>query len=117
MPGRDRTGPSGMGAMTGRGAGLCAGNSSAGFSNQGYGRGGNGIRGGGRGWKSGFGLLGFGGGRRNAFQGYGVVPNVNSTSEANMTKEQQVENLKGQAEQLADALEDVKQSIARLDQE
>jgi hypothetical protein len=49
MPGGDRTGPLGMGAMTGRAAGLCAGQNRAGYTNAGYGRGMARIRGGGTG--------------------------------------------------------------------
>jgi len=39
MPRGDRTGPSGMGPMTGRGMGFCAGYNAPGFVNQGFGRG------------------------------------------------------------------------------
>lgn len=54
MPLGDRTGPAGLGPMTGRGAGYCAGYSTPGYMNpvagRGfYGRGGFGGRGGGRG--------------------------------------------------------------------
>lgn len=38
MPRGDRTGPNGMGPMTGRGAGLCAGFDSPGFVNGGFAR-------------------------------------------------------------------------------
>ncbi len=54
MPGGDRKGPNGMGPMTGRGAGLCAGYATPGYMNPGYGGGfgcyGRGT-GGGRGWR------------------------------------------------------------------
>lgn len=56
MPGRNQTGPMGMGPMTGRRAGICAGNTGQGFTNAPAGRGigvgfggGRGL-GGGRGW-------------------------------------------------------------------
>jgi len=39
MPWGDRTGPSGMGPMTGRGAGYCAGYPTPGYMNPGYGYG------------------------------------------------------------------------------
>ena len=39
MPRGDRTGPAGMGPMTGRGAGYCAGYSVPGFANPAFGRG------------------------------------------------------------------------------
>ena len=52
MPGGDRTGPTGRGPMTGRGAGYCAGNPDPGYAKPGYGRGfGRGLgRGFGRGY-------------------------------------------------------------------
>lgn len=61
MPGGDRTGPMGMGAMTGRGAGYCAGGAGLGYASVGRRRGfgmgagrGSGFRGasGGRGWRN-----------------------------------------------------------------
>jgi len=64
MPRGDRTGPRGLGKLTGRGAGYCAGNNIAGFEEgrnfgHGYGRGfghGYGNRGGfGYGFRGGFG--------------------------------------------------------------
>ncbi|MFC1542227.1 DUF5320 domain-containing protein [Candidatus Latescibacterota bacterium] len=55
MPRGDRTGPNGMGPMTGRGAGFCAGFSVPGFMNP-FGSQGQGFaRGGGRGFGRGFG--------------------------------------------------------------
>ena len=36
MPRGDGTGPTGTGPRTGRGAGYCAGNATAGYGNQGY---------------------------------------------------------------------------------
>ncbi len=53
MPRRDGTGPMGQGSMTGRGAGLCAGDVAQGAPGQGRGRGfGFGFgRGFGRGWQ------------------------------------------------------------------
>lgn len=61
MPGGDRTGPMGMGAMTGRAVGYCVGSGMPGHANPGPGRGSGGGpgrgrggggwgRGGGRGW-------------------------------------------------------------------
>ena len=57
MPRGDSTGPAGAGAMTGRGAGYCAGFGAPGYVNGGGGRGrggrfaGRGFGGGGRGWR------------------------------------------------------------------
>ena len=58
MPGGDGTGPGGMGSMTGRGAGYCAGNTVPGYMNSyggrnfGAGRGVVGARGRGRGYRN-----------------------------------------------------------------
>ncbi len=53
MPRGDRTGPAGMGPMTGRGAGYCAGYDRPGYANPwGGGYGGRGFGGGGRGWRN-----------------------------------------------------------------
>ena len=59
MPRGDRTGPQGMGPMTGRAAGYCAGYDAPGYANsapgRGYGRGMAWRRGGGgRGWGGGY---------------------------------------------------------------
>ena len=84
MPRGDGTGPMGMGPMTGRGAGYCAGFSVPGYMNagpgwgyrSGFGRGfGPGFGPGyGRGWGRGFGRRGFG--RRAGWSGvpYGYGP-------------------------------------------
>ena len=67
MPGGDRTGPAGMGPMTGRAAGYCAGYPVPGYMNPiagrgrfGYGLGAGRGRGRGRGWGRGFGWYGAG---------------------------------------------------------
>ena len=101
MPRGDRTGPSGMGSMTGRAAGYCAGNSVPGYAGpgagQGFGRGFN--RGFGRG--VGFGL-GFRGGRGGWDVPYPAAPNPAQT----------VSVLKEQAEYLENTLESIKKQIA-----
>ena len=58
MPGGNRTGPLGMGPMTGRAAGYCVGYGMPGYVNPAFGRGwgmgfgrGRGFGGGGRGWR------------------------------------------------------------------
>jgi len=99
MPGGDRTGPMGIGPMTGRAAGYCAGYSAPGYINPIYGRGefgygrgrGRGF-GRGRGWGRGFGFQGAAYG--NPYYGdpylaapyYGPEPN--SKQEAQILKEQ-----------------------------
>jgi hypothetical protein len=60
MPGGDRTGPLGMGPLSGRAAGYCAGYGMPGFVNSALGRG----FGGGFGRGRGFGGRGYGGGGR-----------------------------------------------------
>lgn len=81
MPRGDRTGPAGAGPMSGRGAGFCAGNQTAGFQTAG--------RGFGRGCGRGFGF-------RNRFV-QPVVPSQNdelSDLKAQMTRiEQQLKEL------------------------
>jgi len=70
MPGGDRTGPRGMGEMTGRAAGHCAGFGVPGYANPIPGRGfGMGFGRGGGAWGCGFG--GGGRGRRNMFYATG----------------------------------------------
>ena len=78
MPGGDRTGPMGMGAMTGRGAGFCTGTDRFGNTGAGFGRGfgmgagrGVGFRriSGGRGWRNQFYATGQPGWIRNASYG------------------------------------------------
>jgi hypothetical protein len=53
MPRGDRTGPGGMGSMTGRKAGFCSGSNSPGYTNS-YGGGRGSFRGSGRGMRFGF---------------------------------------------------------------
>ncbi len=66
MPGRDKTGPEGIGPLTGRQMGLCVENERGAFSNSGRGYGRGFGRGGGRGFGYGRGLgRGFGYGRGN----------------------------------------------------
>ena len=100
MPGGDRTGPRGLGPMTGRAAGYCAGYPAPGYMNgiPGRGRGGFGRGGGrGRGWGRGFGM-GFG--RQgfaypyevpyygNAYPAAPYAPEITPQQEASMLKEQ-----------------------------
>lgn len=65
MPGGDRTGPQGMGPMTGRAAGYCADDTTPGYANPGFGRGYG--AGGGRGYGAGGGR-----GRRNMYYATGL---------------------------------------------
>jgi len=114
MPGGDRTGPNGLGPMTGRAAGFCAGYSVPGFTNPIFGRGGFGR---------GFGRFGGGRGRgfRNmyysaGFTGFGgdYYPNVPYTQPV-ITPEQEAEALKNQARLMQDNLNALNQRIQELE--
>jgi hypothetical protein len=85
MPGGDGTGPMGMGPMTGRAAGYCAGYPTAGYTNPSLGRGWGFGWGGGRGWGRGFGR-GFG--RRWAVSPYAYGPGLTAKQESDMLKDQ-----------------------------
>jgi hypothetical protein len=109
MPGGDRTGPMGMGAMSGRSAGYCAGYDAPGYANPGPGRGF------GMGFGRGFGWQGRGRGWRNRFWArfdYGPwnVP-------PRMTPEQEVETLKAQAAQMSETLQRINDRLSELEGE
>lgn len=108
MPGGDGTGPAGMGPMTGRGTGYCAGSSAPTFANPAFGRGfGRGL---------GFGFRG-GRGRRWAtpYTGYGYdAPNAGPYGPT-PTRQQEMEALQNQAEYLEESLEGIKKRIAELE--
>lgn len=74
MPGGDRTGPVGMGPMSGRGAGFCAGAPVPGYMNPGaaYGRG-MGYSRGGRGYRRLYSYRGFPAAAHFGFPGYGTA--------------------------------------------
>lgn len=121
MPAGDRTGPMGMGPMTGRGAGYCAGYEAPGYAHpwprmgMGWGRG----RGGGWGpWGGGWGR---GRGWRHSYYatgrpfwaryGYGPAPYG-----AAPTAEDEVAYLRTQAEWLRETLEVITSRIEELEQ-
>jgi len=115
MPGGDRTGPAGMGPMTGRAAGYCAGYPVPGFMNPvpGLGVGGWG-RGGGRGWRNLYHATGLTGWQRAGLgiPAFGAPSAPQAFSFApGMTKEQELEMLKGQAGYFEDALEGIRKRI------
>ena len=117
MPGGDGTGPGGMGPMTGRAAGFCAGYSVPGYANP------VGGRGMGMGWGRGRGFgRGFGRGRA----GYGFVNPYAYGGAVNpyvyggaftptVTPKQELDSLKGQAEYLEDALDGIKKRMEELE--
>lgn len=121
MPGGDGTGPGGMGPMTGRAAGYCAGYPVPGFMNPipgrgfwGWGRGGGWGR---RNWFYATGLTGWQRAGLNYPAAAGAWPSAAYASPfaPTMTREQQLDLLKGQAEYFEDALDGIKKRIDELE--
>jgi len=115
MPGGDRTGPAGMGPRTGRGAGYCSGYPVPGYANPVAGRGvgfgrGRGFwgGGGGRGWRNWYYATGLTGWQRTGGAWPWAAP-------AMPTREQELDGLKGQAEDLEDTLEGIRKRIAEIE--
>lgn len=125
MPGGDRTGPNGMGPMTGRAAGFCTGNPVPGFANSmpgrgfGFGRGRGFGRGLGFGFRGGRGWGGYGG--NTPFTGAdpyrSAVPQYGVPYGAPPAPQDEAEVLKGQAEYFEEALEGIKKRISELESE
>jgi hypothetical protein len=143
MPFGDGTGPAGMGPMTGRAAGFCAGYPVPGYMNPVGGRGywgwGRGFRGGGFGrgrgfgWgRAGYGLAAYGGAVSPYSYGgapfapgltappaYGAAVNPYAYGGApfapGLTAQQELDGLKGQAEYFEDALDGIKKRIEELE--
>ncbi|MBN2329271.1 MAG: DUF5320 domain-containing protein [Candidatus Omnitrophica bacterium] len=125
MPRGDGTGPGGLGPMTGRAAGFCAGYSVPGYMNPGFGFGfGWRGRGGGRGRRNRFFATGLTGWQRNAYAwpAYAppapVYPPFQGTTPVNpQTRDQEIDALKGQAEYFQDALDGINKRIAELEKQ
>ena len=136
MPFGDGTGPAGLGPMTGRAAGYCAGYAVPGFMNpipgggflgrgRGFGRG----WGRGRGWRHWYYATGLPGwARGGAVPAWGTAPHVPYGAPAapfayggpyapQVTGEQQMDLLKGQAEYLEDALEGIRKQMEEIEAE
>ena len=108
MPRGDGTGPMGMGPMTGRGAGYCAGYPTPGFMNP------YGGRGMGMAWGRGG---GFGRGmamRRGRGRAFGFAPAAFASAP---TREQELDMLRDQAESLKSQMDAINQRIGELDQQ
>jgi hypothetical protein len=107
MPGGDGTGPRGMGPMTGRGAGYCAG-----FPGPGY------LAGPRRGVGFGF---GGGRGRGNWFRPdwgpYGGVERGYYPYPYRRTREEEIELLRADAQYLRETLDEIVKRIEELEQE
>jgi hypothetical protein len=125
MPGGDRTGPMGMGPMTGRRAGYCAGYDVPGFASpvpgRGYGMGrgrgwfggwGYGRGGGGRGWRHRFYATGRPGWAR---YGYDYGPAWDYAPP--LSRDQELEGLKREAEWLKSQLDTINQRVTELEGE
>lgn len=129
MPAGDRTGPRGMGPMTGRRAGYCAGYDTPGYANPvpargfGMGRGGGWFgRGGGRGWRHWYYATGLPGWARYGHApAWGAPPPPTAYHQypygTPPTAEQETEFLKAQAEWLQEQLDAISKRIAELEQE
>jgi len=123
MPAGDGTGPRGMGQMSGRAAGFCAGFGMPGYANPmpghgfgvGFGRGGGfagrGGRGGGggRGWRNAFHASGLPGWARAGLP-VGCVPYSTAPG-----PEQELAELKQQAERLDSVRESIRQRLQELE--
>jgi hypothetical protein len=121
MPRGDGTGPAGLGPMTGRAAGYCAGYPVPGFMNPiggrgywGWGRGGGRGRGFGRGF--GWARAGFGWPAWGVAAGYPYAP-YPAPFTPTITSEQELDGLKQQAEYFKDALDDINKRIEQLEAE
>ena len=124
MPWGDGTGPAGMGPMTGRAAGYCAGYSVPGYTNPvggrgfgfGFGRGGGRGRGGWghRNWYYATGLTGW---QRAGYPASAPYALPYAGVPYTPTKEQQTDMLKGQAEYLEDQLTGIKKRLEELETE
>jgi len=118
MPRGDRTGPNGMGPMTGRAAGYCAGNDEAGWTTA-PGAFGRGFRRAGR-MGAGFGRRrgGFGPGRGFAYGpgprgGYGYAPREDSYEPASPENRRRV--LRTELEALEERMEFLRREIDAMD--
>jgi len=107
-----------MGPMTGRAAGYCAGYNVPGFANP--------IPGRGYGFAYGRGLgLGFRGGRGSGrggrwgapYAGYGYAASFAAPYAAAPTREQEIDELQGQAKYFEDALAEIKKRLGDLETE
>jgi hypothetical protein len=120
MPRGDRTGPTGMGSMTGRGAGFCAGFGKPGYANtvpgcgfgMGFGRGrgtwSRGFGGGGRGWRSMFYATGVPG-----WRSYGTFAPPYAEPDPQVEKQ----TLKTQAETLQVELDSIRKRLEELEKQ
>ena len=109
MPKGDGTGPNGLGPMTGRAAGYCAGYATPGYMNPnpGYGFGRGFGRGGGRGFRR----SGFFGGRFLQAVPYGAIPYSYGPAYAQPTPQEERAFLENQMKALQGQLDAVQQRL------
>ena len=113
MPGGDRTGPGGMGPMTGRAVGYCAGYDVPGYASPMPGRGFGLGWGGGRRWQHQYYATGLPGWARfGGAPAWGYGPYARP-----LTKEQELESLKAQAGWLKEQLDAINQCLTELEKE
>lgn len=119
MPRGDGTGPAGMGPMTGRGAGFCAGFGMPGYANPTLGRGfgmgfgrGRGFGGGGRGWRHWFYATGLPGWMRSG--GY-AAPYGYAMPYQKPDPEVEKQALKNQADALQSELDLIKNRLGEME--
>ena len=114
MPRGDGTGPMGMGPMTGRAAGYCAGYAAPGFVNPG----GRGL-GMARGRGGGFGMgMAWRRGRGGGFaRGRFVTPLSPAAYAAAPSREDELDMLRSQADWLKEQIDAINQRIGELDQQ
>ena len=122
MPAGDGTGPRGMGPMTGRGAGNCAGYGMPGYANpipgRGLGMGWGGGWGRGRGWRHAYHATGLPGWARAGYgPAWGMPPAGYGPVMAAPAPEQETDFLRSQAEWLQQELEAISGRIAELEDE
>jgi hypothetical protein len=122
MPYGDGTGPAGMGPMTGRAAGYCAGYSMPGFQNPVPGRGALGRRSGGRGgrgWRNMYYATGLPGWARAGmdypFYRGGVFQAPHYTLPPETTPQQEAEFLKNQASIIQENLKNINERLKELE--
>ncbi len=120
MPRGDGSGPMGMGPMTGRGAGYCAGFGMPGFANAPGGRG----YGMGYGWGRGFGRgRGFGWGYPGGYNAGPMTPPAAAGPWANpwgvreISREEELSYLQGQASSLKEDLDAIMGRVKELENE
>ena len=109
MPWGDRTGPAGLGPMTGRGLGYCSGYNQPGYTTSGFGWGRGRGRGFGRGWGRGWGMYGYPYGAAYPYPPYAPVQPSSLKEEKEMLLEE-LKTLKEETKAIEEQLKSLKGS-------